>query len=354
MMSAATMANSTGPIKTPRARGFVFTTNNYDDELYTKVTEFLAKDRVAYAIVGKEVSDTGTPHLQGYIRLVNATTRSAVSKQIPKSFIEVAKCDDLPNRVYCSKGGNYAEFGEIRKPTDQGKRNDLLDIKNRLEDGEDMKTIASDHFGSFLRYSRGMREYALLHMPEYNHDCVRGVWIHGPPGTGKSHCVREFAKENEIGLFNKPQNKWFDGYAGEEIILLDDLDTDMLGHHLKIWSDRYSCKGETKGGTVPLRHHYLVVTSNYPPSHFWPSDPVMQAAVERRFIVQEKTTQQQTMNFSYWEKMYPIFNPVITPTPNPWGPKRANGPHWSPTFNPNELLEDPDSEEEELPAYQPS
>lgn len=41
------------------------------------------------------------------------------------------------------------------------------------------------------------------------------------------------------------------------------MDTDTLSHHLKIWADKYSCTGETKGYQVPLMHEKLVITSNF-------------------------------------------------------------------------------------------
>lgn len=83
-------------------------------------------------------------------------------------------------------------------------------------------------------------------------------WIVGQPGTGKSRFC--FAMED---VFEKPQNKWWDGYRGESIVIIDDLDTDALGHYLKRWADRYPVKGEVKNGTVNLSYRRLFVTSNH-------------------------------------------------------------------------------------------
>jgi len=41
------------------------------------------------------------------------------------------------------------------------------------------------------------------------------------------------------------------------------MDSICLGHYLKIWGDHYACTGEVKGGTVPLVHKRLIITSNY-------------------------------------------------------------------------------------------
>lgn len=67
-------------------------------------------------------------------------------------------------------------------------------------------------------------------------------------------------------VYQKAQNKWWDGYCNERIALLDDLDHqggNTLGHYLKIWADKWPANAECKGATIQLRHEWLVITSNY-------------------------------------------------------------------------------------------
>lgn len=105
-------------------------------------------------------------------------------------------------------------------------------------------------------------------------------WIYGATGTGKSRVVRE----RFPSVYNKAQNKWWDGYIGQKEVVIDDLDTTCLGHYLKIWSDRYKCSGEIKGAIVPLANDVLIVTSNWSIEELFEKEPKMVAPLQRRFV----------------------------------------------------------------------
>jgi len=50
-------------------------------------------------------------------------------------------------------------------------------------------------------------------------------------------------------------SKWFDGYKGQKVIVVEDLDkytAHQLGHSIKLWSDRYPVTAEVKGDTINL------------------------------------------------------------------------------------------------------
>lgn len=267
-------------------RNICFTLNNYTDDEYNLLVNGTF---YRYLIIGKEVGDSLTPHLQGYA-VLNKRFRANALKQIigDRVHFEARMGSHEQARDYCKKDGDFDEFGDEPK---QGARTDLK-AACELVKNESAQAVALAMPELFVKYHRGLKELELAIQKPYTHTGVRGIWIYGEPGTGKSHAARLFDPD----AFIKSQNKWWDGYNGQKTVLLEDLDTDVLGHYLKIWSDKWSCTGETKGGTVHLRYTTFIVTSNYKPSRLF-QDYYMCEAVTRRFNVIEKTDQDQSIDF---------------------------------------------------------
>lgn len=68
-------------------------------------------------------------------------------------------------------------------------------------------------------------------------------------------------------------------------MVIDDLDSNALGHYLKIWADHYPFMAEYKGGSRLIRPDTIIVTSNYHPDELWTDDKEMATAVKRRFVL---------------------------------------------------------------------
>ena len=116
------------------------------------------------------------------------------------------------------------------------------------------------------QYQRVLSGAALARMITRKHRNLEGpcgVWISGESGIGKSYAVREVFGDR---FYLKDHSKWWDGYDGEEVVLIDDVHADAawIVHFLKTWADAYPFKAETKGGMAWIRPRWIIITSNYP------------------------------------------------------------------------------------------
>lgn len=270
-----------------QSKSWMFTINNYTED--DNPLDWL----VNYVIYQQEIGAEGTPHLQGYAEFEKRIRLTGLKKIHPTAHWEPRAGTQAQAIAYCSKkdetyvAGPW-EAGEAAT-TAPGKRSDLEAVGEKIKAGATMAEIANDHPGLYIQYARGFKDLAQTTQKPYDHDSVRGEWYWGEPGTGKSLKARE---ENP-GAYLKNQNKWWDNYMGEDSVILDDLDKlggDKLGHHLKIWADRYACSGEVKGSMVHLRHKKFIVTSNYHPRDIWPDDEEMLTAIRRRFAITKFST----------------------------------------------------------------
>lgn len=98
-----------------RFRNVCFTLNNYDkvDEDYIKQSYEFTPSVVKYVIYGKEVGESGTPHLQGYIEFKRQLSLSGVKGVIGnKCHIENRHGNQKQAIDYCKKDGDWVEYGE--------------------------------------------------------------------------------------------------------------------------------------------------------------------------------------------------------------------------------------------------
>ena len=269
-----------------RGRAWSWTLNNYTDDEFNQLKEMYDKDNsIRYLCFGVEVGESGTSHLQGYIVFKNARVFNSVKKMLPRAHLEKSKGDANSNVVYCSKDGDFLEWGDrpiSAKRKGEAEKERWVAIVNDAKEGN-IDELSDREPKVFLQYYSTLKKIAIQYgqlPPDLTDPC--GVWIWGPPGVGKSFKARA----DYPGAYYKPCNKWWDGYQGQENVIMDDFDKvhHVLGHHLKIWSDAYAFLMEIKGGSWTARPMNIVITSNYHPDEIW-TDPSLLSAIIRRFKI---------------------------------------------------------------------
>lgn len=93
----------------------------------------------------------------------------------------------------------------------------------------------------------------------WRHD-IQCFLYYGAPRTGKTR--KAFDEAGESVYVKTPTTKWWDGYKGEENVIIDDFSGLIRADYLKTWLDRYPCSVEVKGGAVPLCAKRIWITSN--------------------------------------------------------------------------------------------
>lgn len=241
-----------------KSRRWAFTINNYTkDDI--KIVKSLDAD---YCIYGYEVGDNGTPHIQGYCQYKSTSRRlGEMKKRLPRAHLEVALGSPEQNIEYCKgyhggklKAEEENEYHEKGDPPAQGKRSDLESVKDDLKT-KPMCEVVDNHFNTFLKYGRMMKEYRLI-MQKHRTEPPIVEWVYGPTGIGKSR----YAYTKSDSVYIKDQTPWWDLYDQEDVIVIDDFDGKWPFRDLLRLLDRYPYQGQIKGGYVKINSKYIIIT----------------------------------------------------------------------------------------------
>lgn len=143
-------SNSSGQVgntKQPApALKWCFTLNNYDQNDLDELSKIFSSKSSKY-IIGKEVGEQGTPHLQGFVKFndkLRLTALKKLYKGAERIHWEKTRGSDDDNYKYCSKENNFISFG-YPKPVKTLSEDQLFDwqkdIINIIKQEPDDRTI---------------------------------------------------------------------------------------------------------------------------------------------------------------------------------------------------------------------
>lgn len=275
-----------------KSRNFSVTLNNYNEvELET-----CKKVESVFKVIGKEVGESGTPHLQMYYHFANPRSLNAMKKLFPRAHIEACKGSPAQNLEYCTKTDKEAYMDGVMPMSQKEKgESEKLRWKRAREAAEagEFEKVDDEIYIKYYNNIKKIRADVQVSPQQLCGELIN-EWIYGPPRTGKSTLA--FA-ENP-GAYLKGLNKWWCGYKDQPTVIVDDMDPfhKTLTQEFKQWGHHMAFAAETKGGSLCIRPKKIVVTSNYAIDQIW-EDKVTQDAMKARY----------KEIYVGPEKLYPIF-----------------------------------------------
>jgi len=321
--AAPNEASRAPPARDVRSRRWVYTFNNPTKEIEDA---FMAWNLPTWHCFGRELApSTGTPHLQGAFVAKNAVKWSTIVARFPGIWCEPMRGTIEEVVQYCSKSDpDFFEIGE--RPAPKGSKGGEATAKNwelakQLAIEGNIDEIPAN---IYVPYYNNILRISTRHQKKLdNLTVLDNHWYYGKSGTGKSYAAR-----NEYGdsLYIKNINKWWDGYDGEENVLIDDIDTThgFMGYFLKIWGDFYFFNAEIKGSTKTIRPRRLIVTSNYHPTQIFTDENILQPILRRFKVTRfanlmdqlEKRVPEENVRSAYVPGFAQPSNRVINPIPD--------------------------------------
>lgn len=230
-----------------------------------------------YCIWQKEkCPDTGRLHLQGYTEFKNAIRITGAKKWLgdQSAHFETRKGTREQAQEYCKKTESRVEgpweLGEWIKG--QGARSDLAEIKEMVKAGATDRDIAEEHPSSFIRYTRGIKALREAYLEEWSQQYrdikVEILW--GPAGSGKTRYAYDtYGIANVYKKTQPAKELWWDGYSGQDVLLIDDFYGWISKNEMLAVMDIYPLQLPVKGSFTWAAWHTIIITSNSEPKTWY-------------------------------------------------------------------------------------
>ena len=198
--------------------------------------EYIEREGASYAIFYRErCPSTGKLHYHSLILFNKAVSSHAVFRIDPNCHWEVVRGRLETIMRYISKDDDKVfEYGhrpvlvenaltrQPRRQTGQTQQERFQTLVTRARAGD--ITIMNDmiyaRFRAFFDQLLAAAHPDIVYDGDLRH---KNIWIHGPAGTGKSRMVWDMVTTLGLTIYVKIQNKWWDGYTDQKIVLMDDV-----------------------------------------------------------------------------------------------------------------------------------
>lgn len=240
---------NTKPLRN-RCRKYCGTLNNYSEKEYDHLKVMTQK--CERFIIGKEVGENGTPHLQMYIEFKNAISFNTLKGWNERIHWEKAKGNVKDNYKYCSKDNDFIQKGMLSKQ-------------------DELKLKLKSKYNEFIWYN-WQKQVIDICASEANDRTIN--WIYDYDGGKGKSTLRKYLALNydciicdgkKQDVLNQLKTKVIDEDKDIKIVIMDiprhcnDYINYGLLEQLK---DGHVYSGKYEGGEIFLDNIHVIVFSN--------------------------------------------------------------------------------------------
>lgn len=260
------------------SRRWVFTSFKDDEPTFDSGTH-------VYLVYQRECSPTtGRLHWQGYVKFRASVKRGRVQSSlgIDNSWCNGARGTPQQCYDYCTKEASRVsppvEQGDKEDAAgNQGQRTDLVRYREAVAGGATDGDLAAEHLETYAKYP------SLAKRLRHDLGCVPRRCLEKPPTvsilwgcTGSGKTFQAFAEAKALGSYYVLRQygelsgvTCWNGYRGEEVVIIDEFYGWARWNELLGWLDRYECQVRVHGDTVQLMAHTFIITSNTDPRQWY-------------------------------------------------------------------------------------
>lgn len=252
----------------PTSRYYVFTIQNLTSPPWGNLPE-----GVQYLVCQHERGEkTGRDHLQGYLELTRSEDMRWCQNHIcGEMSLQKRRGNQKQAIDYCTKTATRIDgpwhYGEPYKSL-QGGRTDLHRMRDAIREGANYRQLIEEMPMTLARHHRFVSLCYTYTKPLKREVAV--FLLYGRTRAGKSRWVNELYDPEDLYIIPLTQkSSWYDGYDGEENVLLDDFSGGLPRTQLLRLLDRYRLRVPNKGGFVWWRPIRIYITTNIHPRKWY-------------------------------------------------------------------------------------
>ena len=248
------------------------TLNNYSDDEYSSLKYFFSSNSSNIWIIGKEIGESGTPHLQIFCYFKDKVRFTAIKKICSRLHCEVSRGTRKQNLFYCAKGKqSKEEWNQMKETGPNWGKDAIYETNTKLP--KPLKLISN-----LYPWQKKVEDYVLTEPDDrhilmvsgkYNtgktqiakYLCAKYNWICGPLEGNKNHILSIVYKNQEAECFimyltgvesSKISDDW---ECADSVQLFDCLEKIKDGFFMSHF-------GVNATGSVNMNSPHIIIFSN--------------------------------------------------------------------------------------------